>query len=273
MPDTTPYLMPDISKWNGNAGLSAAAAKQVATVAKAIMVKATEDKTYTFGAYASSILHAVAAGLGAAAYHFVGNSPGADQAHHVWSVVQRSGVSAICIDWEGGSRAVALELHATLKTLAGPHDIKVGAYEGSWAREHGGGLPGCDFTLIPAYGGSTLNPSYKQDPYAGWQYTNGTTNGTKMPSEIPGIGHCDVSVIERPELLGFKVAPAKPVHKPPVQHPGHAPSPFIPVMADAVKLATEHYLGRKKDKRPMDAAAIAKTHRLIEAASSALVIK
>lgn len=256
------FLMPDISDNQGKDGLSAAAAKQVATVAKAIMVKATQDKGYTFEAFASSIAHARAAGLETAAYHFVGNSPGIEQAHHVWSVVLGSGVSAICIDWEGGSRQVALDLHATLKGIAEPHGIKVGAYEGSWAREHGGGLPGCDFTIIPAYGDSTLNPEYKQAPYAGWQYTNGVVNGTKLPSAIPGIGHCDVSVIERPELLGFKVTPpvAKKPAKPakPKRHPA---TDYGRVTLICVRHIVKHVAKRhgplKQSRRDLTTAAIA----------------
>lgn len=196
-----PFLMPDISSNNGP-GVSAAEAKLVAKQAKALMVKSTEGATYQFSGFRSSESNARRAGLKTVAYHFVSASgSGVAQARYMWQIVKDSGVSALCIDWEQGSRQTAVDMLHELKSLAHGTGKRVGAYEGSWAREHGGGLPGCDFIIVPDYGVAALSSSYKLQPYAAWQYTDGAHNGTRMPSAISGIGHCDVSVVERPELI------------------------------------------------------------------------
>jgi GH25 family lysozyme M1 (1,4-beta-N-acetylmuramidase) len=224
------FLMPDVSS-NNFAEVTQAAAEQIAKAARALMVKSTEGTSYTFGGFHASEANARAAGLKTVAYHFVDNANGVDQARHMWSVVQHSGVSALCIDWEQGGRQIAVDMLHELKALAKGKKIRIGAYEGSWARGHGGGLAGCDFVIVPDYGVASLPDSYKLKPYAGWQYTDGRYNGTKHPTSIPGIGRCDVSLIERPELIFGKPRIQTPRRKP-------KPAPKPPKPAGHNKAAT-----------------------------------
>lgn len=52
---------------------------------------------------------------------------------------------------------------------------------------------------LPAH----INPQTATDPLSAWQYTDGDTNGTDMPAGVPGIGHCDMSAVSRPQDFGF----------------------------------------------------------------------
>lgn len=197
------FLMPDVSHWQGHH--TSRDFEQAKKIASAIMFKATEGASFVDPEFVSNVTAANSAGLPWGAYHFVRQGDGAGQADHAISTSKRvSGCRFVCIDWEDGDRQTAVALTQRLVNTVGS-DVRTGGYFGAHARETGGPLPGLDFAMVPSYGPSVL-PRYRYpDPYplAAWQYTNGTVNGTEMPSTIPGIGPCDVSVVYLPEAFGL----------------------------------------------------------------------
>jgi hypothetical protein len=199
-PRLMPFLMPDISHWQVQ--LDQARAKQVATVASAIMLKSTQGTSFVDPHFLGNV-RAVSGVLPWGPYHFIDSRyAGKTQAEHFVHTVRLHGRPDFwCIDWEQGSRTIAVE---ALKELAVRVSEPIILYSGHWARENGGYVKPYP-ALVPAYGGGSLSSAYvpKDVPLAAWQYTNGKTNGTAMPSSIPGIGNCDISVVYRPDLLGI----------------------------------------------------------------------
>jgi lysozyme len=189
--------MPDISHWQGPHTVEDM--QLVAAKAPAIMLKASEGTSTVDAEFVSNAEAANAAGLPWGAYHYVTAGHGFEQAGHFRrTVASVPGVRFYCIDWEAGSRTVALNLAAGLVV-----DRPVGDYIGSHARANGGQLPDMAFHMVPQYGPAELNPDYATDPLSAWQYTNGTINGTDWPASVPGIGACDMSVIYRPQDFGL----------------------------------------------------------------------
>lgn len=196
-----PFLMPDISHYQPQ--LDAGRVASLSKVAKAVMLKATEGTGFQDPNFAGNVRALKGGGVRWGAYHFVKQGTGASQATFFWSVANTYGKPTfVVIDWEDGDRQTALDLAGKLRQLA---DVPVGIYSGAWSRGHGGPPPGLDFAMVPQYGPAQLDPQYRPDPYrlAAWQYTDGKINGTQMPSSIPGIGPCDVSVVYLPEALGL----------------------------------------------------------------------
>jgi lysozyme len=191
--------MPDISHWQGHH----TAEDMIAAggVANAIMLKATQGVTFVDDEFVSNANAANEADLPWGAYHFVDPGHGVDQADHFRTVARSlEGCKFLCIDWESGSREVALAIATRLRNTTG---LPIGDYIGSHARANGGQLPGMSFHMVPQYGPAELDPQYATDPLSAWQYTNGETNGTDMPSGVPGIGKCDMSVLYRPGDFGL----------------------------------------------------------------------
>lgn len=134
-----------------------------------------------------------------------------------------------------------------------------------------------------------LRPAWQQEIYGGFYFLEGAGIVPLFDAlfwlaaytkEIPGIPR-GFKRVDRWQFSSTATVPGiagkgdrsrilVPAPKPP---DSHAPSPFVPNMADAVKRATEGYTGRIKDDHPMDAGAQAKTHALIREATEALKIK
>lgn len=197
----TAFLMPDVSHYQST--LTPADVQKVKKVAGAIMLKATDGTSFTDPNYVQNTRACDREGFPYGAYHYVEQGQGAQQADHFWYVVNRTKAKFICIDWEKGDRQTAKDFVARIKTHT---KLPLGGYFGAWARQFGGPLSGCDWAMVPDYGPAHLLKVYYPRPYelTAWQYTDGPINGTNMPSNIPGIGPCDVSVVYHPENLGLQ---------------------------------------------------------------------
>lgn len=196
-----PFLMPDISHYQPT--LSEQTAKLVKTSFGAIMFKATEGTSFTDPNLADNIRAAQAVGLQWGVYHFVRQGQGASQAASCVAESNRIAAPTFyVIDWEDGDRNTVLDIKLAIKKLT---SSPVGIYSGAWSRSHGGPPIGFDFAMVPEYGPAQLDPAYYPNPYplTAWQYTDGKYNGTQMPSSVPGIGPCDISVVYHPEKMGL----------------------------------------------------------------------
>jgi lysozyme len=199
-----PILVPDLSHYQPL--LTPDRAHQAAAVVAGFMFKATQGTGFTDPNVAGSCSGARSAGLPFGTYHFCdGEDPWAQVQHYL--AVTPKDATWLCLDWEtnnagpDATRAQVLAMVALIRK-ADPRPLAV--YSGNYARSHGGYIPDVP-AWVPAYGGWTLADAYRPTtaPLVAWQYTNGRTNGTAMPSSIPGIGPCDVSTIYRPDLIGL----------------------------------------------------------------------
>ncbi len=196
------WLMPDISHHQGHH--TRADLELASTRADSIMFKASQGTGFVdpeFISNAKAMNAAGALGVPWGAYHFVDPGHGKAQAEHFRDVVARvPGCRFYCIDWEAGSRDTVLALADRLLELV---DRPVGDYIGSHARANGGQLPRMSFHMVPQYGPARIDPHFATDPLSAWQYTDGDTNGTDWRAGVPGIGHCDMSAVFRPQDFGF----------------------------------------------------------------------
>ncbi len=197
------FLMPDVSTSHLGRALTTSDLNQAQAVVSAIMFKATEGTGFIDSNFAANVASAKTAGLPWGAYHFMNQGSGAAQADHFYVEAHHFGPVFLVMDWEQGDRQTALDFVARLKMLSSTE--KLGGYFGSHARANGGAVTGLDFAMVPEYGTAQLKPEYLPNPYplAAWQYTDGPSNGTNMPSSIPGIGSCDISVVYLPDALGL----------------------------------------------------------------------
>lgn len=195
-------LMPDVSHYQGAHTVDDW--RKAKRVISAIMFKATQGVSFIDPEYHQNVATACRANLPYGHYHFVdATGSGKAQARHMLDVVRRNPVCRsrfFCVDWEQGDKQTAEEL---IRHLVANTHVPVLEYSGAWARTHGGVSKSADGYIVPEYGTSKLRTAFIQHPLVAWQYTNGALNGTKMPSTIPGIGRCDVSVVFRKRYIGL----------------------------------------------------------------------
>lgn len=195
----------DVSHNNGTVNFTEAWGAGI----RAVIIKATEDTTWTDPLFKSNVQRAQAAGLLLGAYHFATGADPEAQAQHFLNTIRPLCPLVPVLDFEQNPTKSSTTMGTTM-TLDEAVDFVMAVeavtgrlpvlYGGSFLKEQLDGKSNSVLSACPLWLASYtiqvhLPPGWSE--WKLWQYTDGRNGNT--PHEIPGVGALDRSIFAGPD--------------------------------------------------------------------------